>query len=68
MHATTETERWSGYSLEFYILALAKINVQVCIFAREDFVFSLMRSFSVALLSLSHDFLGFENSSKIQHG
>ncbi len=33
-----------------------KGNVQVCIFAREEFVFSLRRPFSVALLSLPHVF------------
>ncbi len=40
-------------------------NVQVCIFAREDFVFPLRRHLSVALLLLLH-VLKCENSSKIQ--
>ena len=52
--ARDKTERWSGYTLEFCILA--KRNVQVYIFEREKFVFPLRRPFSVALLLLSHVF------------
>ena len=52
--ARDKTERWSGYTLEFCILALR--NVQVCIFEREEFVFPLRRLFSEALLLLSHAF------------
>ena len=52
--ARDKTERWSGYTLEFCMMA--QRNVQVCIFESEEFVFPLRRCFSVALLLPSHVF------------
>ena len=40
-----KTERWSGYSQEFCILAWRKCTIQVCIFACEELVFSSQEAF-----------------------
>ena len=43
--ARAKTERWSGYSLEFCI-CWPKGNVQVCVFARGEFVFSSQEAYT----------------------
>ncbi len=50
MHATRPE---SGLDIHLNFTYWPRGNVQVCIFAREDFVFPLRRPFSLALLLLS---------------